>query len=55
VIDYRYGKLDKARRAISDDLRVGVLPRLRRRSAGQLGELRSVEAAKIKTVSECRR
>ena len=47
VIDYRYGKLDKAGRTISDDVRVGVLPRFRRRSTGQLRYVRSAEAAEM--------
>jgi len=36
VTECRYGKLDKAGREIGDDVRVGVLPRVCRRSTGQL-------------------
>ena len=42
----RYGKLDKARRKIGNDIRVGVLPRVCRCSTGW-----SVAAA-VRSVSE---
>ena len=43
----RYGKLDKARRKIGNDIRVCVLPRVCRCSTGW-----SVTAAAIRSVSE---